>query len=152
MNKEQLKINIENMEKELKEMKSQLNKSENKRWRAEKYYGCYYCCDSDGEISSYRDINKFDDFHYDTGNYFETEEEAKQHREKLLAQQELLDLCDWEEGNVFEICYFKKDNKFDRCCSSVMYSPYRFKSEESVKKAIKQLGKNKLKLIFNINE
>lgn len=71
--------------------------------------------------------------------------------ERMIAEQELLNLCDWKKETdlAWSIIYSIERGGFD-----VVYhhcSPYRFASEESAQKAIKQLGEDKLKLIFRID-
>ncbi len=56
------------------------------RWRAEEG-NIYYFISDVGEISVSTEYHvMFDNFRYNTGNYFSTEKEAKQYRESLLAK------------------------------------------------------------------
>lgn len=72
--------------------------------------------------------------------------------ERMIAEQKLLDLCDWEkETNLaWSIIYSIERGEFDVVYHH--YSQYRFASEESARKAIDTLGKEKLKLIFRIED
>ena len=63
--------------------------TEYKPWRAD-VGGCYYYISDEGSI--YIDAeswSKFDDYRYNTGNYFETKEEAEHYKEFQLAKQTL---------------------------------------------------------------
>lgn len=54
-----------------------------KRWRAEKY-DSYYCLNSELDINKYVDHYTVSDrYRYRAGNYFQTEEEAREYAEKI---------------------------------------------------------------------
>ena len=94
----------------LKEVKSQLKELRVKEssFTREIYYEYYYLNDC-GEIKIETDEDyPFDNFRYSIGNYFETEKEAKNYKEKLLIEQELRDIArelnkgeeiDWNDGS-----------------------------------------------------
>ena len=89
---------------------------------------------------------------YKLGNCFETEGEAQKELDRRIAERELLDLCDWEgEESAYFIEYNDKRDVFYWDWFNFIYSPYRFATDESVKKAIDTLGEEKLKLIFRID-
>lgn len=117
----------------------------------DKYYyvdTCEGCIYSDLWMDSCMDNNR-----YSMGYVFKTEKEAQKELDRRLAEVELLDLCDWEGGVFYSINYYVSDNSFDWLVGKgSIFSPYRFKSVESVKKAIETLGKDKLKLIFRIED
>lgn len=71
--------------------------------------------------------------------------------ERMIAEQELLNLCDWKTGMVHFIYYNLANKFFDTDWCFTFTSPYRFASEESAQKAIDTLGTEKLKLIFRID-
>lgn len=59
-----------------------------KRWRAENGEG-YWFCTSRGDIAHGReDYSSENDFTFNTGNYFRTEKEVLDYREKLLKDNE----------------------------------------------------------------
>ena len=135
------------------------NQSEKvKRWKP-KQGDEFFCIDSCGKIEKtfFTTNLNADLFRYKVGNCFKTEAEAKKEQDRMLAEQELLDLCDGD-GNVeigykpitgeFEISdceyLFGKDRVF-------IWSPYRFATKEEARKAMKQLGKEKLKLVFRVD-
>lgn len=95
---------------------------------------------------------QFDEECWSARNCFKTREEAQKEVNRRIAEQELLDLCDWSETekHVYVIEYDVKTNSFDWDFFYEITSPYRFASEESVKKAINKIGEEKLKLIFRI--
>lgn len=89
---------------------------------------------------------------FKTGNCFRTREEAQKELDRRLAEQEILDLCDWDGEIVYYILYNPISESFDiNLYNTFIPTPYRFASEESVKKAIDTLGTEKLKLIFRID-
>ena len=115
----------------------------------------YYYVDSLGDVGeSYYDTNDYGDlFRHKTGNCFKTEEEAQKERGRRLAEQELLALCDGESGDVAEIYFRSIDSRFAvTVISPCVSSPYHFATKESAQKAIDTLGKEKLKLIFRIED
>lgn len=79
-------------------------------------------------------------------NCFKTMEEAEQARDLWLAERELRSLAD--DGNYY-ITY--NESKFEvGSFSFIRFSPYYFSTEEKAQQAIKQLGEEKLKLIFGV--
>lgn len=91
---------------------------------------------------------------YEFHNVFKTQAEAKKELDRMIAEQELLDLCDWEEGKpCYEIEYGFNEKRFkaDSCVTYYCFSPYRFESQYSAQKAIATLGEEKLKLIFRVD-
>ena len=116
----------------------------------------YWFFENDGNLFSRVNYNsECDVFLKSIGNCFRTEEEAKKEFDRRLAEQELLDLCDWESGldNLPSyIIYDTSDCEFYILNhKEVTYNPYRFANEDSARKAIEQLGTEKLKLIFRID-
>lgn len=64
---------------------------ENKRWRG-KYNERYWCVDGRGGVyCPTEDGHSVDDYRFDTGSYFKTEEEAKAYKKYLIARQVILD-------------------------------------------------------------
>lgn len=91
---------------------------------------------------------------FKTGNCFKTEEQAKKELDRRVAERELLNLCDWEDCACAEIMYDFGDKEFSVGfpCTENCYSPYRFATKESCKRAIDMVGEDKLKLIFRIED
>ena len=89
---------------------------------------------------------------FKTGNCFKTKEEAQKELDRRIAEQELLDLCDADSGDVAEIYFRSIDSRFAvTVISPCVSSPYHFATKESAKKAIDTIGTEKLKLIFRID-
>lgn len=132
------------------------NQSEKvKRWKP-KQGDEFFCVDSCGKIEKtfFTTNLNADLFRYTVGNCFKTEAEAQKEIDRMVAEQELLDLADGSvNDNVwFEIEYSPYDNCFTAGqYSTITSSCYRFATEESCKKAMKQLGKEKLKLVFRVD-
>lgn len=133
------------------------NQSEKvKRWKP-KQGDEFFCIDSCGKIEKtfFTTNLNADLFRYKVGNCFKTEAEAKKHFDRMLAEQELLDLAD---GSVNDNAWFEIEySPYDNCFTSGQYSTitsscYRFATEESCKKAMKKLGKERLKLVFRIED
>ena len=92
----------------LKEVKSQLKelRAKESSFTREIYYKYYYLNDcGETEIETDEDY-PIDNFRYSIGNYFESEEQTKNYKEKLLIEQELKDIAmelnkgeeiDWED-------------------------------------------------------
>ena len=125
-----------------------------KRWKPNKGEE-YFCVDSVGKIekSFFTPNLNADIFRYTVGNCFKTEQEAQKELDRMVTEQELLDMCDWNNGTdlMWSILYSFSDGSFDCSWSSLTHSPYRFSSKESCEKAIEQLGTEKLKLVFRID-
>lgn len=94
------------------------------------------------------------------GHLKEIEEEEKFQKEieRREAEEELLKLC-YDEGDVV-LCYNVDEDKFTEWknnrpygvdATSLMITPYRFKTCMNAHMAILKLGLEKLKLIFRID-
>ena len=107
-----LEEKIKEIEKQLEELKVQLTEEdkEDKYKRKRFDYGDYYWFVNNlGEAVMASDYNEEEDnFGYNIGNYFETEEQAKNYKERLLIEQELRDIArelnkgeeiDWDNTN-----------------------------------------------------
>lgn len=134
MNKKEIENKIEALEKQLEELKKEVNSPEFEgikkggRWKPE----CgvvYFYLKHDGYIgSTHWGIEDTDLFRFNTGNCFKTGQEAIDYKENLLTKQALKDLAlelnngvavDWEnyEQSKFSIYYngyrFANDLKLD---------------------------------------
>lgn len=97
-------------EKKLQELQTEIDElkafkpTEYKRWRA-KSVGRYYFLAHNGSPRDCTDSKApFDNYCYNTGNYFKTVKEAEQHKAYLLALQTIKDDAegfapDWEDEN-----------------------------------------------------
>lgn len=124
-----------------------------KRWKP-KQGDEFFCIDSCGKIEKtfFTTNLNADIFRYKVGNCFKTEKEAQKELDRMVAEQELLDLCDWDGGELYSIYYVISDNDFVIThYLNITHAPYRFATEESCKKAMKQLGTERLKLVFRID-
>ena len=137
---------------EYMELKKQA-RATTKRWKP-KNDEKYVYITPDFKLNAEYFEGQFDEECWSAGNCFKTEEEAQKELDRRLAEQELLELCDWEEGgSCYEIEYnfnekcFKADSYITYYC----FSPYRFASQYSAQKALNELGTDKLKLIFRID-
>lgn len=132
MNKEELQNKIEDLEKQLAEVKEQVNSIEDERikkgvrWKPE-YNKGYAFLTSEGDIRCTTWENRTKDiFRFNTGNCFKTEQEAKECKENLLTKQALKDLAlelnngveiDWENDEQLKYCIFLSS----RPCAKSIY-------------------------------
>lgn len=107
-----LEEKIKEIEKQLEELKVQLteedkeDKCKRKRFDYDKYY---WFVDTFGEVCDTPECYASEDnFLFEIGNYFETEEQAENYKQKLLVEQELKDIAmelnkgeeiDWDNTN-----------------------------------------------------
>lgn len=143
----------------LVELKEQLE-TVGKRWKP-KAKECYYYKDSIGRCDSCLCDNPYSfivNDRFKQGNCFKTEAECLKSIARDEAEQELLDMCDFQDAALgikkgYEIVYELEDKRF--FWNWFQYNArtqYRFASEESCQKAIDTLGVDKLKLIFRIED
>ena len=91
---DELKEKIINLKIQVTQEKEEDNKYKRERKKKDEQY---YCLGNSGEIWYISDLNANEDiFGYSIGNYFETEEQAKNYKEKLLIEQELRDITRFE--------------------------------------------------------
>ena len=105
--------NLEELKQELKKIENKINELENKgieeinkykRKRCENGER-YWFLNSLGEAELASDCNgDEDDFSYNIGNYFKTDEQVKNYKEKLLIEQELRDIA-MELNKGEKICW-----------------------------------------------
>lgn len=137
------------------------NEKENIRWRAESR-GSYWLLNRSGEVKNYNECNDVtDEYCYKTRNYFKTEKEAKEYREKVNTYYELMDFAeelsrdnpvDWNnlEQRKYYIRYDVEDDFFrqnyvtyctDMC--QIYCIDYNFRE-----KVLAKFGEEKLKKLF----
>lgn len=136
--------------------KMKKEQSKTKRWKP-KAGETYYYIGATGSIDSLHWFEQSEDCAshrlYEIGNCFKTEKEAQKELDRRIAEKELLDLCDWESGELYSIYYIIAYNNFTITSYLTMtHSPYRFASRESAQNAIDTLGEDKLKLVFRIKD
>ena len=130
MNKKELQNKIEDLEKQLAEVKEQVNSIEDEeikncvRWKPERTE-LYYFIDNDGDILSetWEDYSN-EKFRFNTGNCFKTEQEAKDYKENLLTKQALKDLAlelnemervDWDNYEQWKFYIYFNYSKNQLC-------------------------------------
>lgn len=109
---------LEELEKKYKELGEEIERLKCKsaeRWRAD--YGCeYFYIDDDGDIQSEQDNDwGCDEYRFNIGNYFKTEEEACKVLDKILIYNKLKDLAlklnegktiDWKDDTQEKFCIY----------------------------------------------
>lgn len=166
---EQICDTIEKLKNEADELKKEIKKEikkENKfkRWRAESGE-VYYCFGKESVCIHYEKKDDTDESIYNIGNYFKTKEEAEAYKLKLLYTQELKDLAlrlnkgwkpNWENSNERKcnICYSFESECFivEAYYWIIEYTCVMFSDPIIAEKAIKIMGNEKLKIIFNIEK
>lgn len=121
---------------------------ESERWvpaYREKYYYVNTSCAV--LLEEWEDLD-FDYEVFNTYNCFKTEKEAKQARDLWLAERELRSLSDGGDWCILYDVNFKGFRTFTSTTS--VWNRYLFSSLKKANQAIKQLGEEKLKLIFGV--
>lgn len=127
--------------------------SKTKRWKPKDGDVVWFINDN-GDLEEMTYIGDVDELALKIGNCFKTKEEAQKERDRRIAEQELLDLADGSSNDKtwYEIEYTPYDDCFTfGQYGTVTSSCFRFATAESCDKAINELGREKLKLIFRID-
>lgn len=165
---------MDDLNKELKELKNKCNELEEKirklklnekRWRAGKG-GDYYYILSTGQTGTDRDCGfGSDNDKYNIGNYFKTREEAERTAAKIKIYMQLKELAlrlnkdeeiDWQDytQNKYYIYYDYADNKI-RCSNSRYFKDFKdigqiyCLNENFLNIAKQEIGENNLKKLFD---
>lgn len=156
---------ISELEQQIVELKAEAEKEEeknekqNKRWRANRYEDYWYVSDC-GIVITEEDIrtanSAIDNYHYDTHNYFQSEEEAKEYANVLETERQLKkfadehnDKIDWSNINQekWRLYYNYKSYKTDiiPICITKDARVIYFSSSEIAQRAIDTIGTDKIK-------
>lgn len=130
---------------------SSTQQPEPKRWRA-KLVELYYHLGDDGDIILEDDIhNLADNFRYETGNYFKTEQEVEEYKKKQLLQKAYEDWCkfdcnwnDKEQVKHYVNCVFGKiyfNSTYVIKTQGAVYA----KSKEIIQEFIDKIGEEDFK-------
>lgn len=158
---EELKAKSQELQGKIDELQAEQISEQLKRWRAEENENYYYI-ESDYECVTWnRDLrDNTDNYKYNIGNYFQTEEEGQKMLEKLKIYTQLKDLAlrlnkgkkiDWNgEQEKYYIYYDYKDNKLESAYN------FNFKEigqiycldENILEVAKKEIGEENLRKLF----
>ena len=148
---EEIKINMENLSQEEREQLLKLvekgQKPVEREWPQEgdDYFFSY----SNGIGSYVWDNDMVDNYNWQIGNCFHTEEEAEWYREHLKVCAELRRMADGKvkNGGLYVPAYDSLNNHVFVSYMRAGYSetPYIFASDESAQKAIDTIGEERLK-------
>ena len=142
---------------ELKQFVKDCDKLKCKRERVEKG-GLYWSLAENGEVVRVDGSCKCADFDFSIGNYFKTEAEAERYRDKLIATQKLLDMCDDVTDEQYND---NKTIKYYLAYNTVIQSAivcggwttkrnnFVFLTREKAEQAIRDMSEKDLKLIFD---
>ena len=163
MNKTELQQKIVDMEKQLAELKKELEKKDKGMWKPEECED-YYFIDSDSEIMCEENTSDNVDFNrFDFVNYYKTEEEA-QKMSNYLKYTNLLrkyveehsEPLDWGTAQLKFHLYYDFNDKEIKCWGSTSAKSQGIihaSSEQVLKDAISFLGEENIKRhIFCIEE
>lgn len=148
---------ISKLEQQLAVLRAEAEKEEkgNKRWRAELlgqyWYITDYCSANLGYAGS-----KSDGFHYDTHNYFRTEDEAQKYAKVLETERQLKEFADkyngeidWGNNNSVKryLCYNYNAQSISIDSVWAIREPrvVYFSSKEIAKQAIDEIGEEEIK-------
>ena len=124
------------------------------RWKPEKNEE-YYLVNESGEVcySYYND--KTHKFNYTIGNCFKTQEEAEEHRKKLIYQQQYRDYAlvhndeiDWNNQETKSMCYYDykdKEIKIDQNRRWMFQGAIYFTNKQDILDFIKLIGEEDFK-------
>lgn len=162
MNKNEIKNRIEEVEKELAQLRQDLEKENKDIWKPENNE-CYYYVDIDGEINSYYYYNDTTDNKIMCfGNYYKTEEEAEyqanvQKYTNLFRKyvEEHSDLIDWQNHNTAKwYTFYDFSNKkicYTDCYCCKHQGTIHASSEQILKDAIEFVGEdNVIKYVLGV--
>lgn len=167
MNIEEIDNKIKKLQEEIENLKEKKDKQ--KRWKANKNEIYYYVTSHDYaapyETTSFieRDSENnatCDNFRYETGNYFKTENEAIEYKDKLIIYQKLKDLAlELNQGEQIDFDN-EKQKKYiiildDMRNLNIISSVYQQSigqiyclDENFLEKAKERIGEDKLKKLF----
>lgn len=157
----ELQSKVAKLENENKKKEKQENKKGIKRWRAKINDKYFYV---DGYIyvdASYENNDSFDNYKYETRNYFKTEEEAEEYQEIINTYYDLMDLAE-ELNNGEKIDWKDLDQEkyyitYDCEVNDLIYnSTYDCKNIGVIycldvdfkEEAIEKIGEDRLKKLF----
>lgn len=134
--------------------------SEYKRWRADRGDNYYYV-DGDGSVTAYGECgDETDNNLYKIGNYFKTEEEAKQKRDYNISLQTIKDdakgfVPDWKSGGErkYFVVYGYGSRLFsvDSACVRAFCAPVYFASKDDAYESTKKHRKEWI-IVLGIKE
>lgn len=126
------------------------------RWKP-KIGQYYYSLNHNGEISIHRFLvwSKFATFQFETNNMFETQEEAEEHKKKMIYQQKYRDYAlehndkvDWKTNKLKHCaCYDNNENKIKLTHweSTKQQGVVHFTKEQDIWDFIKLIGEDNFK-------
>lgn len=152
---DELKEKIINLKIQVTQEKEEDNKYKRERKKKDEQY---YCLGNSGEIWYISDLNANEDiFGYSIGNYFETEKQAENYRERLLIEQQLKDIAmelnkgkeiNWRDINQPKYCLYYRFNSELIDYSAIYHNKIQgtiYCLDENFKDvAIKRIGEERL--------
>jgi len=153
------KIKIVEAETAIKDLQE---KKSVERWRAGNDVKYYYLTHQ-GAIHSTTDISIIeDDYHYNTGNYFKTEQEAEDYKRRLLIEQQIKDIAlqlnDGKEIDYFDNCQIKYCFYFNTILNEFtlsMFKAHKYSdicslSDKFLETVLDEVGEEDLKFYYGV--
>lgn len=157
MTNEERKEKITAIEKLLKELKEENTEGErenkSKRWGAERGLDYYFVIKNNEIINALKKNTRFDNYRYDSHNYFENKKEVEKYIRVLKTERQLIKFADehndkinWDDTN--QVKYFMG---YDYICHNIYVSGCHtfkvarviyFSSKEIAEQAIDEIGRN----------
>ncbi len=157
---------ISELEQQLVELRAKVEKEEkenkgaDKRWRANRGGDYWYVSDygitiQEEDSRSANSTRALDNYHYDTHNYFQTEDEARKYAKVLETERQLKRFADehngkidWSDNNLnkYYLCYNYDaySISIDTCWTIREPRIIYFSSREIAEKAIDEIGTEKI--------
>lgn len=164
-----INVNLSNLSEEEKEQLIKLIKKANqkskKRWRGEEDDHYYFISDCGEILCDYEEKFDGDSYHYQSGNYFKTEEEAEFELNRRLVYQELKDYAlehneenvDWSDSKKRKWFITYSHSKFggvltDFCSNCQDLEQIYFNSRKIACDAIQSVGEDRIrKYLFGVD-
>lgn len=143
MTKEEVKNEIEQCEKKLEELRKRMDEPENQCWRAKHGISYWYL---NGLGHTRYDLEygtQIDDMRYDCGNYFKTEDEAKEFAKRVAVYRGMMELSDGCGDWVIGYNHISVEPRMQLWTFNAV--PFRFSSRERAWECIRSIGSENLK-------
>lgn len=161
MELKELELKYQELGKEIERLKQEQNTKIKKRWRAE-YQGWYYYISNNGYITPEReDFHLIDDYRYNTGNYYQTREEAEKARNKQLLLQRYSDFIyeitedpiDWSNNSKNKYYLRYGGNDIEKGCNWYKAQGILYTTNENLLELAKErFTDDELKIIIGVDE
>lgn len=127
---------------------NELSKPKNVRWRAEKDERYYFLLSNEGFIGhNFEDSRPYNNYQYNTGNYFKTKEEAEKYKNNLIITQKLKDIALRLNGKdvPYYFIYLNSYGELTTACQTTkIVGAIYCTNHKFLETAIKEIGEKEL--------